>query len=148
MVTFEDVSEIRMKKARQNHEIYRELWEKCSARITADAKRGKQQTHYVLSPFIPGKPLINVHRAARYVRDKLVHRGFEVSTDAQEPFVVVYVDWTCFKTKLKSRFVKFKKKEEKEDPATERLVHSRTQVDTPKDHTDITDEILALLAKT
>jgi hypothetical protein len=151
MVTFEEVSEIRMKKARQNHETYRELWERCSQKILANAKRNKQSTDYVLTPFVPGRPLINVHRAARYVRDKLSRRGFTVDAETREPFVVLHVDWQCFKDKLKSQFVKIKdERPPQADAATERLLATRSvsqPVATPKDHTDITDDILAILAK-
>lgn len=143
MVSFKEVSDIRIQKARMNHEIYKEMWQKCSDKILADAKRNKSDTRYVVSPFIPGKPLVNVERAARYICDKLKYRGFEVVQVPQAPFIILFINWGCFRNKLKEQLIKVRGgPPAMEKPKTEPLPPLM-----PPKQTDITDEILAILAK-
>lgn len=140
MVSFKDVSDIRMQRARNNHENYKEMWRKCSDKVLAETRRNKYETWYVLSPFVPGKPLVNVQRASRYICDKLRHRGFQVEAFTQEPFVVLFIDWKCFSKKWKEQLlVKAKPEEQQQEEKSKSLSVQK--------HTDITDEILAILAK-
>lgn len=95
MVTLEEVSRVRMEKARRNHALYKIVWEQCSKAVMNAVKVSNEQTYtrFVVSPFIPGSPLIDATRAARYVRDKLVHRGFRVESVDYHPYVVLFVSW-------------------------------------------------------
>jgi hypothetical protein len=95
MVTLDDVSRVRMEKAKRNHALYKIVWEQCSKAVMNAVKVCNDQTFtkFVVSPFIPGSPLIDTTRAARYVRDKLVHRGFRVESVDYYPYVVLFVSW-------------------------------------------------------
>ena len=95
MVTLDEVSRIRMEKAKRNHALYKIVWEQCSRAVTNAVKVSNEQTYtrFVVSPFIPGSPLIDTTRAARYVRDKLVHRGFRVESVDYPPHVVLFIAW-------------------------------------------------------
>jgi hypothetical protein len=95
MVTLDEVSRIRMEKAKRNHALYKIVWEQCSKAVTNAVKVSNEQTftRFVVSPFIPGSPLIDTTRAARYVHDKLVHRGFRVESVDYHPYVVLFISW-------------------------------------------------------
>lgn len=95
MVTLKDVSRVRLEKAQRNHEAYKAMWEQCSKAILARVKRDERSDgfKYIVSPFFPGHPLLDVRRAARYVTDKLTRNGFQVEPLDSPPFVVLFVSW-------------------------------------------------------
>lgn len=93
MVTLQDVSCVRLQKAKTNHETYRELWMKCSDNVLTKARQKESFYRFVIVPLIPGKPLIDVSRAARYIRDKLERRGFQVTVEMRPPVAALHISW-------------------------------------------------------
>lgn len=94
-----DVTDVRLEKARKNHAIYKDLYQKCSERIIKTCKKksttGEFYVNFIISPFIPGKPLIDTRRAARYVGDKLERQGFRVRALHQDPMTMLAIEWSA-----------------------------------------------------
>jgi hypothetical protein len=138
--TLEAISEMRMQKARINHEAYKELWNQCSRVIMYNARQDLRWARFVVTPWVVGKPLVDTTRAARYIADKLNRRGFRlVQADNRPPFVELWIEWDDAPDP-KKQIVKPKppvaaEKEPEPEPKKE------------KTETELIDEVMALIAR-
>ncbi len=89
----QDVHAIQLKRARTNHETYKQLFQGCCDRIRRRAAipGAPKSMHYTVPPFVWGRPPFTHAHAQRYVSEKLARNGFAVSHAAPG---VLLVDWS------------------------------------------------------
>lgn len=89
----QDVHAIQLKRAKTNHETYKQLFQACCDRIRrrAHIPGAPRCMHYTVPPFVWGRPPFTHAHAARYVSEKLARNGFQVSHAAPG---VLLVDWS------------------------------------------------------
>ena len=80
----------RTKKHSKNHEIYKELLQCVYNKIKMKNELGHLSMMYVLSPIMPGKPLINLDHAIMYITKKLKAGNFKIQCANN----VLYIDWS------------------------------------------------------
>lgn len=144
MVTLQDISNMRIAKARANHEIYKEMYYQCKDSVVNAAGYGKLTTTCYLSPFVPGKPLVNVHHAARYIRDKLTYGGFGVETIPCGPCVALKVSWQHSNASMRKQLTTTSTTSTTSTNDTQSKGSTSDRQHTPM---DITDDILEILSR-
>lgn len=89
----QDVHAIQLKRARVNHETYKQLFQGCCDRIRrrATIPGAPRCMHYTVPPFVWGRPPYTHAHAERYVSEKLARNGFRVTHAAPG---VLLVDWS------------------------------------------------------
>lgn len=89
----EDVHNIRLKRAKTNHETYKQLFAACCERIKRRVSLPNPPTAmvYHVPAFVWGRPPFKHSHAVRYVSDKLRRNGFHVSEAAPG---ALHVEWT------------------------------------------------------
>jgi hypothetical protein len=85
------VQQFRIKKARVNHETYKQLYTALHDRIKRRASTNVTHLLYVVPPIVPGRPVYDPIHAARYITDKLRRGGFRVESAQGH---VLFIDWT------------------------------------------------------
>ena len=90
MLTVQDLMERRLRRANINHDTYKELYAKCSAKVSKTAEVRGTSTWWFVPPFVPGRPVYTHAHAIRYNVDKLKHGGFKVR-DIGGGWL--YIDW-------------------------------------------------------
>lgn len=77
----EELHKIRLKRARVNHETYKQLFKACCDRIRrrVDMPLAPYSMYYQVPPFVWGRPPYKHSHALRYVSEKLMRNGYEVS---------------------------------------------------------------------
>lgn len=91
LLTVSDVQQVRVERARVNHETYKKLYGVVHDRIKRRAEVNATHLTYAVPPFVPGRPVYNVTHAARYITDKLRRGGFSVW--ASDDGATLFVDW-------------------------------------------------------
>lgn len=133
MVTLDDVSTYRREKARVNHEAYKECWSQCCKCIMYHAKRNENSATFIVTPLVPGMPLIDTRRAARYICDKLKYNNFQVESQSIPPFTVLLISWSQPDARRVMQHAKVKTQEEEKSE--------------PEKEPDLLDDVVALLAR-
>lgn len=90
LLTVTDVQQVRVERARVNHETYKQLLNAVYERIKRRATASATHLTYAIPFFVPGRPVYDPTHAARYITDKLRRGGFQVETKDQ----TLHVDWT------------------------------------------------------
>ena len=92
LLTVSDVQQVRIDRARVNHETYKQLLGTVYDRIRRRASVNATHLAYNVPVFVPGRPMYTLSHAVRYITDKLRRGGFGVQAgpDGQ----TLYVDWT------------------------------------------------------
>lgn len=88
-ITVDKLHERHKKKMNRCKEIYRTFLEKCFGRIQNRNDLGYQSMYYTIPPFSIGSPLYDYTKAIKYVRTKLMSKGFKVQTRDN----TLYIDW-------------------------------------------------------
>lgn len=79
-----------------NRETYREILAELQKGIRMANDNGAKELSYRIPPFVPGRPLFQASRAAKYVRKKLTLAGFQVNVESPHPEVqTVTVRWNA-----------------------------------------------------
>lgn len=93
-MTVRDLQRARERKARVNHETYKQLWRLVQDRLRARAENRGRDLLWQVPPWVPGRPVYKPSHAARYVRDKLRLAGFQVRVAAPtEDVQVLHITW-------------------------------------------------------
>jgi hypothetical protein len=74
MLRVSDLTKREIERAKQNHETYKMLYEKCAEHIKIRNEMGNTSTRYLVPGYLVGRPVYSHGHALRYIRDKL-HRG-------------------------------------------------------------------------
>lgn len=90
VLQIDDLSKIRNKKHNKNHEIYKEILENICNKIHMKNRLGHVNMTYVLSPIMPGKPLVNIEHAMMYIIRKLKAGKFKVTVMNN----ILFIDWS------------------------------------------------------
>jgi hypothetical protein len=80
----------RARKHKKNHEIYKELLEQIYTKIKNKNQLGHVNMTYLISPIIPGKPLINIEHAMMYICRKLNAGNFKTRVSNN----IIYIEWS------------------------------------------------------
>lgn len=99
MVHVNELHHDRAQMALRHHAVYKTIWQDVESRIQAGNAAGVQCIEYRVCPLHIviglGQPLVSSQRAARYVRDKLLHNGFQVMAwDFGQAGVLMFIDWS------------------------------------------------------
>lgn len=98
LLTVMDIQQIRVDRARVNHETYKQLYATVHDRIKRRASVNATHLAYAVPPFVPGRPVYVLSHAARYITDKLRRGGFAVLVS--EDGGTLFVDWTPRPTRV------------------------------------------------
>lgn len=92
MLTADDVRDIRIRRAKVNHETYKQLYEGVCRRIKSRAQYHPDQTDmwHQVPPLVVGRPIYHHDHAARYITEKLRRYGFRVEQVGHG----MHIDWT------------------------------------------------------
>lgn len=91
MLTASEVQQIRLDRARVNHETYKSILETAYARIRTRASANATGMAFVVPAFVPGRPVYAHDHAVRYVTEKLRRGGFSVQHLSDN---TIFIDWT------------------------------------------------------
>lgn len=120
MILADEVRQIRVDRARVNHETYKSIYDTVATRIRNRALRGDSSAVIQVPGMVPGRPVYDIMHASRYVRDKLRAGGFGVSGDIHAG--VLTVDWQSHgQSRAKNPKKRTKKKAEPPKLPSERL---------------------------
>lgn len=101
MFSVDDAREVRIRKATVNHETYRGLYDTVCQRIKNRAEYAPvSNLTFNVPAFVVGRPLYDREHAFRYVRDKLVYNGFQVTQCGDYSLLV---DWSVDPIRRKRR---------------------------------------------
>jgi hypothetical protein len=87
------VNELKQEKKNKhdkNKQIYREILTQVYSKIQQKNKEGYTFLIFLISPIVPGKPLINIHNASIYIYKKLIKGNFKVNIQGNK----MYIDWS------------------------------------------------------
>ena len=92
MLTADAVREVRVRRAKVNHETYKQLYEGVCKRIKSRVQYHPDQTSmwHQVPPLVVGRPIYNHDHAVRYIDEKLRHHGFRVVQVGHG----MHIDWT------------------------------------------------------
>ena len=91
MLRVSDLTGKELDRARQNHQTYKELYEKCAEHIRRRNEMGHTTTRYHVPGFVVGRPIFNHAHAVRYITEKLERGQFNVSLRGTAE---LDIDWT------------------------------------------------------
>ena len=77
-------------KRLKNKELYKELLNGIYFKIKEKNKNGYTNLVYIISPIIPGKPLVNIEHACTYIYKKLTQGNFKVNIVTNK----IFIDWS------------------------------------------------------
>ena len=103
MLDVKDVSSIRINRAVNNREIYKNILAKTYDKILWAANWGQTNCVYYIRPLQPGRPLINTQNAANYVVHKLKKGGFHIETTFAAGTVMLVISWNVSRSTLLSQ---------------------------------------------
>lgn len=93
MTTAGDAQRMRFEKASMNHATYKIILGQIQQKIRSHAMMRETSVTVRVPEYVPGRPVYRVHRAARYVTEKLRILGFEASKYGAGTTFFVDVAW-------------------------------------------------------
>lgn len=86
----EEIHKIRLKRAKTNHETYKQLFNACCDRIRRRASMpfAPYSMYYQVPPLVWGRPPYTHSHALRYVSEKLRRNGFDVAESSPGTLLV------------------------------------------------------------
>lgn len=115
MVTFDELRQKFLERANRNRENYKRLYHLCEARIRHLASSTDPiitRCTWTVPPITLGLPNYNTKHAARYINDKLLYNGFQVSIDDDKE--TLNISWDAVTHPAQRRHRKKKKKKKRE----------------------------------
>ena len=109
MLNIKELNEKDRARARQNHETYKILYEKCANHIRRRHALGHKYTTWKVDGIVLGRPVYTYEHALRYIVEKLRKGGFEAYID-QETLDLV-ISWGEKKKSSKKKSSSSKSKE-------------------------------------
>lgn len=89
MLNINELNEKDRARARQNHETYKILYEKCANHIRRRHALGHKYTTWKVDGIVIGRPIYTYEHALRYIVEKLRKGGFEAYIDQETLDLVI-----------------------------------------------------------
>lgn len=89
MLNINELNEKDKARARQNHETYKMLYEKCANHIRRRHALGHKFTTWKVDGIVLGRPVYTYEHALRYIVEKLRKGGFEAYIDQETLDLVI-----------------------------------------------------------
>jgi hypothetical protein len=91
LLTVQSLTDEDIARSRMNRETYKLLLQACYAQVQLRAQCNVRSFIYTIPLFLPNRPGFKVHRANRYICDKLARGGFRAAPVTQNS---IYIDWS------------------------------------------------------
>lgn len=100
MISIKDLHGIKVHRAVNNREMYKNVYNKCKDKIILSALRGHNSTNFFIRPIDLDRPLINTKNAFNYIRDKLTKGNFKVMHVTDGFTYMLVISWDLDRTDL------------------------------------------------
>lgn len=105
MLSVEDVMNIRIHRSSFNHDLYKDLLQKCYDKILWYARMGHSSAFFYIRPLQFDRPLVNTRNAYNYIRDKLEKGNFKVETITDGSTYLLIITWIQDRTEMLRQWI-------------------------------------------